>query len=496
MTELLNLLGVSTLIGSALIVISILLGQVTSKTGLPLLLIFLAIGMLAGEDGIGGIEFDNYQLAFWIGNIALAVILLDGGVRTPYSIFRVALKPSILLSTLGVILTCGFVTLAGALLFNLPWTLALLFGAIVASTDAAAVFGLLNSSGLKLNERVAATLEIESGLNDPMAVFLTILAITIILSQRAGESLSALGIAFSVFQQIGFAVGIGYIAGHLFTRLLRAVKIERSHNHGINALLIIACGMFVFGLATAIGGSGFLAIYIFGLVLGNNKTRFVKTIIPAMDGLAWLFQASMFLLLGLLATPHEVVSALGTGLGLSLFLIFVARPLAVFPCLYWFHYSTKEMLFISWVGLRGAVPIVLAIFPIMASVDPGHFMLSLSIMVVISSLLLQGTTLSMAANRLGMALPEDSDNAAVRKTFGSFELEGSAMVCDVASFYGIRVEHSEGLSLSAWISKQIGKPPVIGDSVSTGGVVFVVKEMNDSQIAKVGIKQSDSENVV
>jgi cell volume regulation protein A len=490
MVELLNLLGLATLTGAALVLISILLGQVTSKTGLPLLLIFLAIGMLAGEDGLGGIRFDNYQLAFWIGNIALAIILLDGGVRTPYSIFRVALKPSILLSTLGVILTCGFVTLAGAWMFGLPWGIAFLFGAIVASTDAAAVFGLLNSSGVKLNERVAATLEIESGLNDPMAVFLTILAITVLLAQRSGESLSPLAISLSVLQQIGYAIVIAYLSGHLFTRLLRAVKIERSHNHGINALLIIACGMFVFGLTTSIGGSGFLAIYIFGLVLGNNKTRFVKTVIPAMDGLAWLFQASMFLLLGLLATPHEVIAALGTGIGLSLFLIFIARPLAVFPCLHWFHYSTKEMLFISWVGLRGAVPIVLAIFPIMAGVDPDRYMLSLSIMVVIGSLLLQGTTLAFAADKLGMALPEASDNAAVRKTFGSFELQGSALVSDVAAFYGISIENAEGLSLSAWLAKQLGKPPVVGDTITTEHLVFVIKELHDSNVTKVGIKQA------
>ena len=489
MTELISLLGLATLTGATLILVSVLLGQITSKTGLPLLLIFLAIGMLAGEDGIGGIEFDNYGLAFWIGNIALAVILLDGGLRTPYSIFRVALSPSVLLSTLGVILTCGFVTLGGALIFNLPWSLAFLFGAIVASTDAAAVFGLLNSSGLKLNERVAATLEIESGLNDPMAVFLTILAITTILSQSSGEPLSAVAIAVSVFQQIGFAVVTAYLAGQLFTRLLRAIKIERSHNHGINALLIIACGMFVFGLTTYIGGSGFLAIYIFGLVLGNNKTRFVKTIIPAMDGLAWLFQASMFLLLGLLATPHEVLTALGTGIGLSLFLIFIARPLAVFPCLHWFHYSSREMLFISWVGLRGAVPIVLAIFPIMAGVDPERTMLSLSIMVVISSLLLQGTTLSLVANKLGMTLPESTDTAAVRKIFGTFELQGTALITEIADFYGISIRQGEGLNLSAWIAKELGKPPIVGDTVSTQGLVFIVKEIQDNNVVRVGIKQ-------
>ncbi len=489
MNELIDLLGLTTLTGAALVLVSILLGQVTSKTGLPLLLIFLAIGMLAGEDGPGGIRFDNYQLAFWIGNIALAVILLDGGLRTPYSIFRIALKPSILLATAGVILTCAFITLAGALIFGLPWTLAFLFGAIVASTDAAAVFGLLNGSGVKLNERVAATLEIESGINDPMAVFLTILAITVILSQTAGAPVSAQSIALSVFQQIGYGVAIAYGAAHVFTRLLQAVKIERSSNHGINALLIIASGMFVFGLTTYIGGSGFLAIYIFGLVLGNNKTRFVKTIIPAMDGLAWLFQASMFLLLGLLATPHEVLASLGTGIGLSLFLIFVARPLAVFPCLRWFNFNTKEMLFISWVGLRGAVPIVLAIFPIIAGVDPSQLMLSFSIMVVISSLLLQGTTLSIVAKKLGMALPEKSDSAAVRKIFGSFELEGAALVSDVAQFYGVSIKNGEGLTLSAWIAKQLGKPPVIGDELATDGLIFVVKEMQDSHISKIGIKQ-------
>jgi cell volume regulation protein A len=489
MNDLTDLLGLATLTAGALVLVSILLGQITSRTGLPLLLIFLGIGMLAGEDGFGGIKFDNYQLSFWIGNIALAVILLDGGLRTPYSTFRVALKPTILLSTVGVILTCGLITLAAALIFNLPWALAFLFGAIVASTDAAAVFGLLNSTGLKLNERVAATLEIESGLNDPMAVFLTILAISVILAQQAGETLALPAVALSFLQQAGYALVIAYLAGHVFARLLRAVGIERSHNHGINALLVIASGMAVFGLTTYVGGSGFLAIYIFGLILGNNKTRFVKTIIPAMDGLAWLFQASMFLLLGLLATPTEVIDAAGAGLGLSFFLIFIARPLAVFPCLYWFRFSIKEMLFISWVGLRGAVPIVLAIFPIIAGVDPRHLMLSLSIMVVLGSLLLQGTTLTFAAKKLGLLLPDKKDTVAVRKTFGSFELQGASKVSDIADFYDLSIDNGSGQSLSMWMKATLNKPPIVGDEVAIDGMIFVVKDIEDGEVKIVGVKQ-------
>ena len=488
MNETLNLLGLSTLIGAVLVMLSIVLGFLTSRAGMPLLLVFLAMGMLAGEDGVGKIVFNNYQLSFWIANIALAVILLDGGLRTSFSIFRVALKPAILLSTVGVVLSCMLLALCAVWLFDLPIGLALLFGAIVSSTDAAAVFGLLKNSGIRLSERVEATLEIESGINDPMAIFLTILAISFLLDAPKDISqVNALEVLWMLLKQAGFGVALAYFWGHAFVRLLRRLRIEAFHNHGLNALLVVASGMSIFGLSTVLGGSGFLSIYIFGLILGNQKIRFVKTIIPAMDGLAWFFQASMFLLLGLLVTPSAVIGSVGPGLILAVLLILVVRPLAVWPCLYFFRYTSKEILFISWVGLRGAVPIVLAIFPIMAGVDDKRLMLDMALLVVITSLLLQGSTISLLANKLGLVLPDDSDQDAQRKTFGTFGLDGSASMLEVCSFYGLTLSVSEGLTLDQWIKDQLDKPPVVGDIVHTPTVSFVVKQMSGDRVLKVGV---------
>ena len=474
--------------GATLVMLSILLGLITSRAGMPLLLIFLAVGMLAGEDGPGGIQFDNHQVSFWIANIALAVILLDGGLRTPMTIFRVALKPAMVLSTLGVLLTCILVAFFASMVFGFPFALALLFGAIVSSTDAAAVFGLLKNLGLKLNERVEATLEIESGINDPLAIFLTILAISMLTNNVSSvDQIDWVGTLSMLVQQAGVGVALAYLWGKGFGRIVHRLKIESSHNHGLNALLVLAAGLGIFGLSTLLGGSGFLSIYIFGLVLGNNKKRLMKTIIPAMDGLAWLFQASMFLLLGLLATPTAVWDAVGTGLGLSILLIFMVRPLAVIPCLVFFRFSMKEMLFVSWVGLRGAVPIILAVFPIIAGVDGERRMLDLALLVVITSLLIQGSTIGWLAKKLDLVLPESSDSSAQRRVFGSFSLDGTAPMTDVSVFYGLALEHADGLSLSEWLVRELGKPPVVGDSVAFSGVVFVVKEMTGSRITKVGI---------
>ncbi|MBU3724715.1 MAG: potassium/proton antiporter [Burkholderiaceae bacterium] len=492
MESTLELLGLSTLIGATLVVLSILLGLITSRAGMPLLLVFLAVGMLAGEDGPGGIQFDNHQLSFWIANIALAVILLDGGLRTPMAIFRVALKPAMWLATVGVFLTCALLAILAIILFDLPFTLALLFGAIVSSTDAAAVFSLLKNLGLKLNERVEATLEIESGINDPMAIFLTLLAISLLSNGVMDlHEIDWFGILGMLVQQAGIGLLLAYIWGRAFAKIVQHLKIENHRNHGINALLVLSAGIAIFGLATVLGGSGFLAIYVFGLILGNQKTRLVKTIVPAMDGLAWLFQASMFLLLGLLATPSAVLQSLGPGLGLALLLMFVVRPLAVIPCLVPFRYTPKEMLFVSWVGLRGAVPIILAIFPVIAGVDHPRLMLDLALLVVILSLLMQGSTIGWVARKLDLVLPEASDVRGQRQIFGSFTLDGRAPMAEVVAFYGLdaEVDDAAELTLDEWLKQQLGKPPVVGDVYSVPNVSFVVKEMSGANISKVGFAQ-------
>lgn len=488
MDSLLETLGLSTLIGSALVMLSIFLGLVTSRAGMPLLLIFLGVGMLAGEDGPGGIQFDNHPLSFWIANIALGVILLDGGLRTPMAIFRVALKPAIVLSTVGVLLTCILLAIPATLFFDLPFAYALLFGAIVSSTDAAAVFGLLRNLGLKLNQRVESTLEIESGINDPMAIFLTLLAISLVTSNVTHVSeIAWLDVLKMLITQAGIGVVLAYAWGHLFGLAVKRFKIDTSHNHGLKALLVLAAGLAVFGLSTLLGGSGFLSIYIFGLVLGNKRTRLVKTIVPAMDGLAWLFQASMFLLLGLLATPSAVMNSLWSGLWLAVLLMFLVRPLAVFACLAMFRFSVKEMLFVSWVGLRGAVPIILAIFPIIAGIDEQRLMLDMALLVVITSLLFQGSTIGWLARKLDLVLPDSADTIAQRKIFGSFALEGNAPMADVAVFYALELPDASEQTLSQWLIESLGKPPVVGDVYRFDKVTFVVREMSGSEIAKVGV---------
>lgn len=490
MQETLDLLGGSILLGALLVLVSILLGQFTAKTGFPMLLIFLVIGMLAGEDGPGRVEFNDYALSFWLGNIALAVILLDGGLRTQFSMFRVALKPAAMLATFGVLLTCGMLTLAGHFLMGLSWTSAFLFGAIVSSTDAAAVFALLNGSGLRLNERVLTTLEVESGLNDPMAVFLTLVAILVASASlnSAVAQFDILGLSLMAIQQIGVGLIVPVISAYAFRALIRILRIEASHNHGLNALLLIAAGLTVFGLSTMLDGSGFLSIYVFGVLLADLKGRFVRTVIPAMDGLAWLFQASMFLLLGLLVMPSEVIKMAIPGLVLALMLMFVIRPLAVWVCLVPFKFTLREIGFVAWVGLRGAVPIILALFPIMAGVDPGHEMLSLAFMAVLLSLLIQGVSLSHVARALGMVLPDADDRKASRKVFGDFMLDGAAPAQDVADFYGLKLDSRPGQTMADWLAQALDKPPVVGDEFDISGHALMVSEMDGGRITKVGVR--------
>jgi cell volume regulation protein A len=486
----LDLLGGSILLGAALVLVSILLGHLTAKTGFPMLLIFLVIGMLAGEEGPGGVAFNDYALSFWLGNIALAVILLDGGLRTQFSMFRVALKPASTLATIGVLLTCGLLTLSGYFLLGISWTSAFLFGAIVSSTDAAAVFALLNGSGLRLNERVLTTLEVESGLNDPMAVFLTLIAI-LVASATSGMlpiEVDALGLALMAVQQVGIGLIVPVASAYGFRTLIRLLKVEASHNHGLNALLLIAAGLTVYGLSTLLGGSGFLSIYVFGVLLADLRGRFVRTVIPAMDGLAWLFQASMFLLLGLLVVPSDVLKMAVPGLVLAFLLMFVIRPLAVCLCLWPFKFTLKEMGFVSWVGLRGAVPIILALFPIMAGVDPQREMLSLALMAVLLSLLVQGVSLSHVARALGMVLPDVKDRQASRKVFGDFLLDGEAPAQDIADFYGLDLKAKPGQTMSDWLALALDKPPVVGDEFDVSGHALMVSDMEGGRIKKVGVR--------
>ncbi len=399
--------------GALLLLAALMLGAWTSRWGIPSLLVFLLVGMLAGEDGPGGIQFDDHKLSFAVGNLALAVILLDGGLRTRVASFRVAFKPALVLATVGVALTAMLVAAGALLLFDLDWRLALLLGAIVGSTDAAAVFALLKSSGVRLNDRIGSTLEVESGVNDPMAVFLTMTLIGIV---TATLTPSAASLSMAFIQQFGVGLAAGLALGFPLSTLAQRARL----GDGLNALLISAGGVAIFAATNSLGGSGFLAVYLAGLICGNRRVHASDGTLRAMDGLAWLSQAGMFLLLGLLATPSEVIDHVWPALALALLLMFVARPLAVGLCLAPLDFARREVAFISWVGLRGAVPIVLAIFPLLYAVPQAQLLFDVAFVIVLASLLVQGTTIALAARALKVALPARAEPVA------RMPLEGAA----------------------------------------------------------------------
>jgi len=406
------------LIGAVFLLVSIVTSAAVSRVGAPLLLVFLLIGMLAGEDGPGGIKFDNVQLAHLVGTVALAVILFDGGLRTRAETFRVGLRPALSLATVGVLVTAVTAGLFAAWMLDLSWMQGLLIGAIVGSTDAAAVFSLLHVRGMELKQRVAATLEIESGVNDPMAVFLTIAMVEALLLGR-GELSPMIVVDFAREMAIGTAVGVasGYALAWIINRLNLVT--------GLYPLLAMAGGLATYGGTAALGGSGFLAIYLAGLVLGNHRLHAAQTILRVHDGLAWLAQIVMFLVLGLLVTPTALLDHAGLALAIAIVLMLVSRPVAVVVSLAPFRFPWREQLYISWVGLRGAVPIILALFPLLAGLENAQLYFNVAFFVVLVSLLVQGWTVAPVAHWLNLQVP--ANRGAVQRVNldvpGQFEQE-------------------------------------------------------------------------
>lgn len=393
-----EIIHILTLFAAALIIVGILSSLIAARVGAPLLLVFLVVGMLVGEDGPGQIPFNDYSLTYLIGSIGLAVILFDGGLRTRLAAFRGVLVPAALLSTVGVVITACLTGLLASTLLGLTLLEGLLVGAMVASTDAAAVFFLLRTGGLQLRSRVKATLEIESGTNDPAAIFLTLLFVGLVLARGSNMGLATIVL---LLQQglIGAIAGLAF--GYLITLALNHLDLPS----GLHPLFVVASAIALFALVALLGGSGFLAVYLAGLVVGNRPIRAAASITAFHDTATWLCQISMFIILGLLVTPSKLVPYLLPALGISVFLMLVARPIAVVLCLAPFRFPLAEQGFIAWVGLRGAVSIFLAAIPTLANVPDSAVYFNVIFVVVFVSLLVQGWTISPLARRLGIALP-------------------------------------------------------------------------------------------
>lgn len=560
------------LIGAGFLVISIVASAVSTRLGAPLLLVFLLIGMLAGEDGPGRIQYNDISSAHLIGTLALAIILFDGGLRTRAGSFRVALWPAVSLATIGVVVTAAVTGAAAAWILGVHWLKGMLLGAIVGSTDAAAVFSLLHVRGMELKQRVGATLEIESGSNDPMAVFLTIALIEIVARGQLHIGWDLLG---EFVWQMGVGALLGIAAGHALGWLINRLELAT----GLYPLLAMAGGLLTYGVTSAIGASGFLAIYLAGVILGNHRLHAAQNILRVHDGLAWLSQIIMFLVLGLLVTPHELVREAMPALLIALVLMLVARPLAVWISLLPFRFPWREQLFIAWVGLRGAVPIILALFPLLAGLPEAWLFFNVAFFVVLISLLIQGWTVAPMARWLGLQVPahlgpvqrvnvdipqlydhefvgfrlspksvvpgqslaqmhlpesvrvmalvrgdrtytaaeipelqpgdyvyliapgslvdflsavfapeEQPAHLEEHTFFGDFTLNGDARLGDVASMYGIEVDPSlRQTAIADYLARVFKAQPVVGDRTRTGGVEFVVREMEGRRVSKVGV---------
>ena len=424
------------LIGAALLLISIVASDISSRVGAPLLLVFLLLGMLAGEDGPGGIVFDDFEIAYVIGTLALAVIIFDGGMRTQRETFRVGLWPALSLASVGVVMTAALVGLFAGWILQLGWLQGMLIGAIVGSTDAAAVFALLRTQGATLKERVASILEIESGSNDPMAIFLTMALLELLIAGRTQLEWSLLTALATQFSIGGL---LGYLGGKALVWLINRLKLIT----GLYPLLAVAGGLVVFAVSAELGGSGYLAIYIAGFVLGNSRLQSAQNIFRVHDGLAWLSQIIMFLILGLLITPSQLLPLAGPALLVAAGLMLIARPVAVVMSLLPFRLPWREQGYIGWVGLRGAVPIVLALFPMMYGLEEARLYFNVAFFVVLVSLLLQGWTIAPAARLLKLEVPPiiEPMHELTLDMPGHFEHE---MVCYEAKQGSIVVERHMG----------------------------------------------------
>ena len=415
-----------------LMAVSILLSGAPGRFGLPVVLLFLVIGMLAGEDGFGGLQFSDYALTFRLGTIALALILFDGGLNTPLGSVRRAIGAATVLATVGVMITAG-VLATGANLLGLSWPHALLLSAVVSSTDAAATFSILRGAGINLKRRVGATLELESGLNDPMAIILTVAFTAAVVTNQRPDG----WLALEILKQLILGGVLGAAIGYGATQLLARARLPAG---GLYPALTIAIGFLAFSVPTLLGGSGFLAVYVAGMVIGNSAMPYRSGIIRVHDSIAWLAQISMFLMLGLLVTPSRLMDVVWIGLALAFVLVFVARPIAVVLCTLPFRYTPRDVGYMSLVGLRGAVPIILAVFPVLANAPGANRIFDIVFFIVVVSAIVPGGTVGWATRKLGLesgdpppppAALEISSTQLLRGDILSFYIDPAVAVCGI-----------------------------------------------------------------
>lgn len=411
------------LIGSVLLLLGILSSKFSARMGMPVLVMFLGLGMLAGSEGIGGIIFEDYNLSYAIGTLALALILFSGGLSTPYHAVRDAWKPASVLATAGVFITALITGLAAAWILKIDLMQGLLLGSIVGSTDAAAVFSILRTGGVHLRRRLSDTLEVESGSNDPMAIFMTVGLIQIL----TGQVNSPLGLLGLLISQMGIGLMAGLGIGYIAVWVIRNIHLDTA---GLYPILATAFGLLSFGLAADLGGSGFLSVYITGMVIGNKKVVLQRGIEMFHDAGAWMAQIAMFIVLGLLSFPSRLLAVWLPGLAIAAVLLFFARPIAVFLCLCRSRFAFREQLFLSWVGLKGAVPITLAIFPLLSNMDSpvkiesAKIIFDVVFFVVLVSAVLQGWSLPWVARKLGLESPAKKIPAVTLEISSLKDVEG------------------------------------------------------------------------
>lgn len=529
---------------------------------------FLLLGLLLGVDGPGGIRYSDTRFTYLVGSLALAIILFDGGLRTRATHVQGSVKPALLLATVGVVATAALTALAASKLLDLPPLEALLLGTILASTDAAAVFFLLRAGGLHLERRTGATLEVESGANDPVAVFLTIGLTMWIAGQQEG---GVWAIALSMVWAMAAGLAIGYVGGRTLVAVLNRYNLPS----GLHPWLALAGAVALFSLTNLVYGSGYLAVYLAGIVMANRPLRARAEVMSVQDAATWFAQLAMFLLLGLLAAPNKLLNVLWPALAVAAFLMFVARPLAVALCLLPCRYRLAEVGFISWVGLRGAVGIFLASIPLLAGLPNASLYFNVAFVVVLASLIVQGWTLSRAAHLFGVAVPRPDPNtrriqldlpgqldydmvgyriaagsailrgaplpgrvrlamvaregrlllpdetgvlqaddyayylapseraqrldwlfaeaddarAAETETFGSFTLPGDVPLGELAKFYGLAIPARFANRTAAQLfDERFDEQAQVGDHVTLGRAVLVVRSLRDDHVAQVGLK--------